>query len=234
SIADPAARVDAARRFAAMLALPGMTQHETDALLRNELRRLAERDDSALFHDDLAVPNDPVYFHELVEHAARHGLTFLAEAKLSMMGSVALAPGMRELLEHVDRLAREQYLDFARLRRFRHSLLCRDVSSTGFTIARKRLRGMWIVAATPLLRAAAEGKSFGADPAAAENEQAVVVRALLQWLAELAPRAVSIEETRAWLEQRFPPGTSVGRDLDALIVDVLFSGAADLRTRPTA
>ena len=40
----------------------------------------AAQTDSALFHDDLGVPNDPVYFHEFVAHAGRHGLAFVAEA----------------------------------------------------------------------------------------------------------------------------------------------------------
>ena len=53
---------------------------------------LSTQTDSALFHDDLAVPNDPVYFHAFAAHLARHGLAFVAEAKLSMMTAAGLAP----------------------------------------------------------------------------------------------------------------------------------------------
>ena len=47
-IADPRGQLDAARAFAALLAEPGVTQTETDALLRQEFRRLATQTDSAL------------------------------------------------------------------------------------------------------------------------------------------------------------------------------------------
>jgi hypothetical protein len=58
-LADPRAQLDAARAFAALLAEPGITQTETDAVIRQEFRKLAAQTDSALFHDDLALPNDP-------------------------------------------------------------------------------------------------------------------------------------------------------------------------------
>ncbi len=71
-IADPRGQLEAARALATLLAEPGVTQTETDAVLRQEFRRLAAQTDSALFHDDLALPNDPVYFHEFVARLARH------------------------------------------------------------------------------------------------------------------------------------------------------------------
>ena len=91
AIVDPHARLDAARAMAALLAEPGMTQEKSDALLRDEFRRMSQQSDSALFHDDLAEPNDPVYFHQFAAHAASRGLAFLAEAKLLMMSSAGNA-----------------------------------------------------------------------------------------------------------------------------------------------
>ena len=47
-------RLAAAREIASPLALPGNAQEESDAALRAEFKRIAERADSALYHDDLA------------------------------------------------------------------------------------------------------------------------------------------------------------------------------------
>lgn len=64
--------------------------------------------DDLLFHDDLAPVNDPVWFRDFEQHAARHGLQYLGEA----------GPGPRLPAD-------EQYADFLRMRAFRQSLLCR-------------------------------------------------------------------------------------------------------------
>jgi len=71
--------LDAARGLARMIGEGGgKAQHDSDEAVRTEFRAIAQRTDSALFHDDLALPNDPVYFHEFVAHAveqfARLGL----------------------------------------------------------------------------------------------------------------------------------------------------------------
>jgi len=72
-IEGASARLDAARAFAAALAEPGTTQNPIDALLRHEFRQVTQITDSALYHDDLAEPNDPVYFHELASPRRQNG-----------------------------------------------------------------------------------------------------------------------------------------------------------------
>jgi methyltransferase-like protein/ubiquinone/menaquinone biosynthesis C-methylase UbiE len=80
------------------------------------------------YHDDLADINDPVYFYQFAQHAARHGLQFLAEADLYEMQIHAYPPPVAQMLaqfpdEHI--VLREQYLDFMKGRAFRQTLLCR-------------------------------------------------------------------------------------------------------------
>jgi SAM-dependent methyltransferase len=75
-----------------------------------EAREMLARPDDVLFHDDLAPVNDPVWFRGFAAHAARHGLQFLGEARdTSRTGATE----------------DEQYRDFALMRSFRQSLLCR-------------------------------------------------------------------------------------------------------------
>jgi SAM-dependent methyltransferase len=225
-------RLDRARELAAALAEPGPTQNKTDALLREEFKRVSQVSDSALFHDDLAEPNDPVYFREFVAHAARHGLKFLAEAQ---SGAVAagVSPSIQRLLAGVDRLEREQYLDFAYLRRFRQSLLCRTESATGFALEPGRLASMRVAASPALLRAVASGKPLieagrTDAPAGAEAE---LVRALLEWLAAIAPEPVSMPEIGARLAWNDSSDASA-RSLEAIVADAWLNGSLLLLLHP--
>lgn len=116
-----------AQGFARMLAdvLPEMDEL---AFLRSELRQVAERPPNVLFHDDLAPENRPFHFYELMERAGRHGLQYLAEADFHEMMAHGFPPRLVEILDSIERerglVAREQYLDFLKVRRFRQTLLC--------------------------------------------------------------------------------------------------------------
>jgi methyltransferase-like protein len=79
-----------------------------------------------LYHDDLAPIFDCFYFHEFVAHAAAYDLQFLADMNSTFFDSEGLdAESARALSGLGDNwVIREQYLDFARCRRFRQSLLC--------------------------------------------------------------------------------------------------------------
>ncbi|MFO1304932.1 MAG: PqqD family peptide modification chaperone [Burkholderiales bacterium] len=229
-IADPAARLAQARAFAGLLAEPSVAQTETDNLLRHELAKLASQTDSALFHDDLAVPNDPLYFHEFNAHLGRHGLAYLGEAKLSMMTAAGLTPRVQQFLSTLDRIMREQYLDFARLRRFRQSLVCHADAEPSSAPPAERASAMFAAASTPLVRSAVEGKAFAdavpADPSARAT------RALLQWLVEEAPRPVPVREAAQWLAARAPRDAASARPVAQLLAEACYAGSVELYTEP--
>lgn len=102
-------------------------EDEYGALLRKEFERVSRLDPAQLFHDDLAEVNEPVYFHQFVEHAGRHGLKFFAEAEYFTMSVEQFPPATREVLAKLadNLIVHEQYLDFLKCRRFRQTLLCR-------------------------------------------------------------------------------------------------------------
>jgi methyltransferase-like protein len=127
SIKDPHQRVAQGRALIKWLA---EAQNQTNAyslLLREVDYSFATKSDAAIFHDDLAEVNAPVYFHQFIEHAARHGLQFLSEAEYfdtqEFNFPPAAAQQLRRLSEH-DPIAREQYLDLLEGRSFRQTLLC--------------------------------------------------------------------------------------------------------------
>lgn len=229
-ISDPQERIAAARAFAAMMAEPGATQNETDALLRQEFRRLATQTDSALAHDDLGEPNDPVYFHEFAAHLARHGLAFVAEARLPATGRAGLAPRMREFVGALAPPAREQYLDFARLTRFRQSVVCR-LAAGDHGLDPSRVGGMYAAASLTLMRAAAEGKAFaGSADAADPNVRAL--RRLLQWLVAQAPRRVPVAEVGDWQRRHAPDDAVAARPVTELLAEGCLAGSVELTVQP--
>jgi methyltransferase-like protein/ubiquinone/menaquinone biosynthesis C-methylase UbiE len=125
----PAEKVRQARalvKFAAEAkAKPGLWQN----ILKQQLERIAQYTEEAFYHDDLSGINQPFYFIDLMEHAARHGLQYLAEADLpEMLADGFEEPATTALSQLADGafLAREQYLDFLKGRAFRQTLLCRD------------------------------------------------------------------------------------------------------------
>jgi methyltransferase-like protein/SAM-dependent methyltransferase len=83
-------------------------------------------DDSSLLHDELETFNRPCYFYEMVGHAGKHGLAFLAEARPEAMFPANFGPKVAEhLLQKCGgvQVLVEQYIDFVVNRTFRQSLL---------------------------------------------------------------------------------------------------------------
>jgi SAM-dependent methyltransferase len=123
---EPARQLEHAVRLARFVA---ESQSEPDIyaqLLQGELERFLRVDANYLLHDTLEEHNLPVYFHQFMEQAARHGLQYLAEANFHDMLDWMFTPEVSRTLGQLgaDRVAREQYLDFLKCRCFRQTLLC--------------------------------------------------------------------------------------------------------------
>jgi hypothetical protein len=129
-IEEPDRRCAAARDFLAFLAeaYSGPGSRPDAAALAREAERVAGRSDWSLFHDDLSPIFHLCHFRDFVEACEAHDLRFVAEADYSEMSDAGLPAPAREHLARLagDLVAREQYLDFVKVRRFRQSLLCRS------------------------------------------------------------------------------------------------------------
>ena len=98
------------------------------ALVKREIAFVKNRSDDALYHDDLAPDAKAFYLHEFVADARAFGLQYLGEAALPDMFTMAGAEAFDQLLagwSGGDWVAREQYHDFVKGRRFRQTLLCK-------------------------------------------------------------------------------------------------------------
>ena len=115
-------------------------------LLRQELKLLLERKPEFFYHDELNEHNHRFYFHEFVEQARNQGLQFLSEARLLSMQTDTFGPEVAEKIRAFsggDELAREQYLDFLKLRNFRQTLLCHSEIAIDRTLRSERVSQMF-------------------------------------------------------------------------------------------
>jgi methyltransferase-like protein/ubiquinone/menaquinone biosynthesis C-methylase UbiE len=186
----PAERIAEAQGLARLLA-DGRTVHDPySALMKTELERFTARDAGFLIHDDLAEVNEPVYFHEFVAHAGKQRLQFLCEAELVAMAYGGLTLDAKRALDALDPLAREQYLDFVKCRRFRQTLLCHE------DVRIERQLGPEKVAAFRLSarRRVQVDDSAAAEPPLGDDAPA---QAILDALDDAAPGALTLDELAA-------------------------------------
>lgn len=229
-VADHRAKLVAARSLIALLSEPASTHSETDALLRQELQQMGTHNDSALAHDDLGVPNDPVYFHEFVAELERSHLMFVAEAELHTMVGLGMTPRVRHALGSMDRLTREQYLDFVHFRRFRQSLVCHAGALSRFAVDAARVKSMHVSASAGLLAQARDGKAANPDDDA-------TVRALKQHLVAIWPRSIAFAELVVALAGAVPTGAAAPAPETAVvnaIVQCYGIGLVELYMEPPA
>jgi SAM-dependent methyltransferase len=116
----PEARIAQARALLGAVAAAGAGGDELRRRLAWQAEWALAQSDASLYHDELAEHHEAVLFADFVDHAARHGLRFLAEADVFEMQASSLPEGLAG-----DPLQREQYLDFFKGRMFRQTLLCR-------------------------------------------------------------------------------------------------------------
>jgi len=123
---DAADTLARARQLLEFIAATSSRNDEYQAFITKEIGLMFSRPDYGLFHDELEECYNPVYFHEFVSHAARCGLQYVSEANYFDMRPEAMIPADSKVFQDVsgDPLLREQYIDFARCRRFRQTLLC--------------------------------------------------------------------------------------------------------------
>jgi methyltransferase-like protein/ubiquinone/menaquinone biosynthesis C-methylase UbiE len=220
-------RLDTARAFARVLASAGPLQMPSDEALRGEFKRVAELDDSALFHDDLAIPNDPMWFRDVVEACARHNLEFVAETDMQTMSAWQLPAEARQLLASLDRLGREQYLDFMSVRRYRQSLFTRGASASGFRLAPQSVASM-VVGASPTLRRARAQNSVASlaellDPG---RGPAGPIRTMLDLLVQRYPDSLTQGTLHAVMAAQ---GARLSRPLEAILAQAFVSDIVQLR-----
>ena len=155
-VADPDMRATQARAVLDLIAGAGLPDNSAYGsflkmyaqFLGGKLEDARPRQDALLLHDELEEVNDPVYFHQFAERAARHGLQYLGEAEFhTMAGGRESMP--RETADVIGKLARsvidaEQYMDFLSNRTFRQTLLCHKAVTLNRTLKPDRVQSLYV------------------------------------------------------------------------------------------
>jgi len=173
-------------------------------LLRQEVETIRRHADFYIYHDYLEDVNDPMYFYQFVERAEKHGLQFLAEARVGTMYTANFGPDVEKTLRVLatDLVQMEQYMDFLRNRMFRESLLCHKDRHLERTISPHSVYDMYvcsiartdpklpvdIVGQTPVTYQSPSGMSMTTNQP--------LMKAAMQVLQERWPRYVYFEELR--------------------------------------
>ncbi len=125
---DPEAHGEDAVRFVRFVADAQPEESPYRHLLEEELARLERIPVSVLFHDDLAPDGRAFHFRDVVEHAGRHGLRYLCEARPADVYPGRYPAAVRAALRRAggDRIARAQCFDFLVCQKYRCSLFCRE------------------------------------------------------------------------------------------------------------
>jgi len=113
-----------------------------------EIQRIAQQDQSYLFHEYLEEVNDPCYFHEFMEKAQKFGLDYLGDADVTTMYSGNQKEFASNKLSQIESIVQqEQYIDFLTNRRFRKTYLVKNATKIDRNVSASDVDGLFL---TPL------------------------------------------------------------------------------------
>ena len=238
---DPDAHGEDAVRFVRSVADAQPEGSPYRRVLEEELDRLEHVPVSVLFHDDLAQDHRAFHFRHVVEHAARHGLQYLCEARPADVHPSRYPAAVRAALRRAggDRIARAQCFDFFVCQRYRCSLFCREGIALAPHADPERMHGLR--AATPARPDPAPANLTDGIPAAFRAPDGFTARiddsaakAALEILAERWPASVELEpllrDARRRSERTGAPTPAERREFVAFLASHHASGLLDLHT----
>ncbi|MDQ6618173.1 MAG: class I SAM-dependent methyltransferase [Pseudomonadota bacterium] len=199
-------------------------------MLRSEAEEVRSRPDYYVFHEHLEDVNEAFFFHEFIDHAARHGLRYLGEATFRNMFSHELGPAASQALAAFapDLITREQMIDFLRNRTFRQTLLVREPMSLERKISPVRVTALHVatdaqaaVHDAASVQGAVEFRTPGGRAMAIIPE---ICKAAFAIMAAEWPASIAFDALVSRLAAR--AGTGVTEDQQRLLSSALLSGYA--------
>lgn len=241
----PETRLNQGKAFIRFIADAMANQNDPyGLLLRDELKFLKAGGDYYVFHEYMEVVNSPIYFHQFVERAERHGLQYLAESEFQTMFDVGIPDNISQTVARIshDIIRNEQYLDFLRNRSFRRTLLCRKNLKLRRSLDASCLDSLLINSAATLEELADESPSsrlgrFRTHDGKLLETNDPFIRAGLMILRECWPRALAFEDLVQRCLQRLENTDQHGidpemarRELGRGLLHCRISGAVELHS----
>lgn len=197
---DPVPHGDDAVRFVRLVAGAQPEGSPYRRILEDELRRIEHNPLSVLFHDDLVPAHRAFRFQAVVEHAARHGLQYLCEARPADVHPGRYPASIQAALRRFGggRIAREQCFDFLVCQMYRCSLFCREGAALAPAEDLDAMRGLRAASAlrpatAPANLADGIAETFVAPDGASVRLDDSAAKAALEVLAAYWPASVAIE-----------------------------------------
>lgn len=248
SLAEPADRVRAARGLLAFMtkSLPDQLAGY-GALVRQELEVLTRTPDSYLLHEHLEEYNEPLYFHQFADRAARGGLQYLGEAQVSTMFAGRFGPEVERTLRQIsaDLLHMEQYMDFMRNRMFRQTLLCHAGVKLNHALRPEAVQALYVASPAKPVSPACDARSSAPEQFRAPGTPTLtthepLMKAAMLELADRWPMSVPFLDLLAAARQRagLAPPADAGRaevqasELSARILNCYTSALVELSVAP--
>ena len=202
--ADGRQRVQQARALLDFLATSVRQEGPYSSLLKTELESIRNQTDNYLYHEHLEHVNDPLYFHQFIAMAKKHGMRYLGEARLPTMVTGNFGPEVQKTLKTLapDQIQTEQYMDFLRNRMFRETLLVPEQSVPNWTIEPGTLRGLHIGSnGKPTSKTEPDIKSEATEQYQTRSGMTLstnrpLLKASMQVMNERSPSTVPFEELR--------------------------------------
>jgi methyltransferase-like protein/SAM-dependent methyltransferase len=147
---EPAKRIEQAKAFLTFMTQAAGAESAYGRSLHEEFHMLSNTDESYLFHEQLEVVNEPVYFHQFADEIAKHELQYLCEVEQSNLRFERYPPQITEVLSKMEIIEREQYLDFFSRRTFRQTLICHREVTVDRDAMASRINGLFISSNIPI------------------------------------------------------------------------------------
>lgn len=243
---DPEEQIAYARGMVGFLQQVARKDGMLARALEENLPYLRMTDNHYLAHEYLEPYNLPCYFHQFLERAAGHRLSYLGEAQPAMMIPTNYGNDIAEPLFRAfgdDQARMEQYLDFAINRGFRQTLLvhasrAKDIQHR---IDRKRLHGMHFAASLPCVGGATRHdgtvQEYGVRGQSSISTSLGAVKRAIDLLTEAWPSTISrselVAQVQATLDQASAvPQATLESALDELMEFLVLRGMARIRLTP--
>ena len=197
---DPEAHGKDAVRFVRLVAGAQPEGSPYGRILEDELDRIEHNPIGVLFHDDLVPAHQAFHFKRVVEHAARHGLRYLCEARPADVNPGRYPASIQAALRRFGggRIAREQCFDFLVFQMYRCSLFCREGIAFAPAKDLDAMRGLRAASQIRPAKAPADltdgiATTFLAPDGAGVRLDDSAAKAALEILAECWPASLGIE-----------------------------------------
>jgi len=231
SFSDPQQRVQQARALLSFMANSAPDASSPySRLLAGEAEGLSLAPDSYLFHEHLEDVNTPLYFHQFVKRAAKHGLQFMSEAwQHTILDD--LPPDTQNALQGIsqDLIQLEQFADFLTNRTFRRTLLVHDEVQLNRAPREVVIASLYASAlaepkdAEPDVRST-EPITFHVEKGVSIQVNYPIVKAALARLYREWPRAIPFEELFATSLQDIADPTANVAEQRAILATLLLRG----------